>query len=99
MSRRRVLRHQGRCHRRPAHAGAARPRGPAVSLTIAPYLQHTNVKPDATREDIERLLGECIEHRFGGAMVSPIWVPLAVEALHGNRDTWICTALDFPMGG
>jgi deoxyribose-phosphate aldolase len=66
---------------------------------IAPYLQHTNVKPDATREDIERLLGECIEHRFGGAMVNPIWVPLAFEALRGNRDTWICTALDFPMGG
>jgi len=66
---------------------------------IAQYLQHTNVKPDATRNDIERLLGECIEHRFGGAMVNPIWIPLAVEALGGNRDTWICTAVDFPMGG
>jgi deoxyribose-phosphate aldolase len=65
---------------------------------IAGRLQHTNVKPDATRDDIERLLGECVEHRFTGAMVNPIWVPLAAEALT-ETDVWVCTALDFPMGG
>lgn len=66
---------------------------------LAMRLQHTNVRPDATREDIERLLSECIEHRFGGAMINPIWLPLAVEALGTNQDVSVCTAIDFPMGG
>lgn len=65
---------------------------------LAPYLQHTNVRPDAMREDIERLAEECAEHGFHGAMVNPIWVPLVRDALAGT-DVKVCTALDFPMGG
>lgn len=65
---------------------------------IAARIQHTNVKPDATAADIERLCAECLEHEFDGAMVNPIWVPLATERLRGSR-VKVCTALDFPMGG
>ena len=60
---------------------------------VASRIQHTNVRPDATRADIERLLGECLEHSFGGAMVNPIWLPVTLEALRGNEDTAICTAI------
>jgi deoxyribose-phosphate aldolase len=69
-----------------------------VTRDLAPYLQHTNVRPEATRADIERLLSECLEHGFDGAMVNPIWVPLAAETLQGTG-VRVCTALDFPMGG
>jgi deoxyribose-phosphate aldolase len=65
---------------------------------LAARLQHTNVRPDATREDVERLLTECLEHGFDGAMVNPIWVSLAAETLAGSP-VKVCTALDFPMGG
>ncbi len=65
---------------------------------VAARLQHTSVRPDATRADIERLLAECVEHGFGGAMVNPIWVPFAAEALAGTGVV-VCTAIDFPMGG
>lgn len=65
---------------------------------LAGRLQHTNVRPDATRADIERLLAECLEHGFHGAMVNPIWVPMAASALAGSS-VRVCTALDFPMGG
>lgn len=65
---------------------------------IARRIQHTNVRPEATRADIERLLDECLEHGFNGAMVNPIWVPLASSALRGSS-VRVCTALDFPMGG
>ena len=64
----------------------------------AARIQHTNVRPEATRADIERLLAECLEHGFHGAMVNPIWVPLAASALAGSP-VRVCTALDFPMGG
>jgi deoxyribose-phosphate aldolase len=65
---------------------------------VAARIQHTNVRPGATRGDIERLLAECLEYGFDGAMVNPIWVPLAAEVLSGSAVT-VCTALDFPMGG
>ncbi|HSJ51008.1 MAG TPA: deoxyribose-phosphate aldolase [Actinomycetota bacterium] len=65
---------------------------------LASRLQHTNVRPEATREDVERLLSECLEHGFDGAMVNPIWVPLAADVLRGSS-VHVCTALDFPMGG
>lgn len=65
---------------------------------IAAHIQHTNVRPEATGTDIERLLAECLEHGFNGAMVNPIWLPLAAAALKGSA-VRVCTALDFPMGG
>jgi len=65
---------------------------------IAPHIQHTNVRPEATVADIEQLLAECMEHRFNAAMVNPIWLPLAAARLKGSR-VRVCTALDFPMGG
>jgi deoxyribose-phosphate aldolase len=69
-----------------------------VTSELASRLQHTNVRPEATRSDIERLLAECLEHGFDGAMVNPIWVPLAADVLRGSG-VHVCTALDFPMGG
>jgi deoxyribose-phosphate aldolase len=65
---------------------------------IAAHIQHTNVRPEASRADVERLLAECLEHGFNGAMVNPIWLPLAAAALRGSS-VRVCTALDFPMGG
>ncbi len=65
---------------------------------VASCIQHTNVKPDATRADIERLLQECVDLGFDGAMVNPIWVPTARTELTGTG-VKVCTALDFPMGG
>ena len=65
---------------------------------IAAHIQHTNVRPEATAADIERLLAECLEHGFNGAMVNPIWLPLAVATLKGSP-VRVCTALDFPVGG
>jgi deoxyribose-phosphate aldolase len=56
------------------------------------------VRPDATRADIKQLLDECLEYHFDGAMINPIWVPLARERL-GGSSVQVCTALDFPMGG
>lgn len=69
-----------------------------MSSELASRLQHTNVRPEATRADIERVLAECLEHGFDGALVNPIWVPLAADVLHGSP-VHVCTALDFPMGG
>lgn len=65
---------------------------------VARRLQHTNVRPDATRADIDRLIDECIRHGFDGAMVPPIWVPHTAARLEGTP-VKVCTAFDYPMGG
>jgi deoxyribose-phosphate aldolase len=65
---------------------------------VAGRIQHTNLRPDATRSNVERLLSECLEHHFQGAMVNPVWLPLAARKLEGSGVA-VCTALDFPIGG
>jgi deoxyribose-phosphate aldolase len=65
---------------------------------IARRIQHTNVRPDATHADIERLLAECVAHGFHAAVVSPIWLARAVKTLEGTG-VRVCTALDIPLGG
>jgi deoxyribose-phosphate aldolase len=65
---------------------------------VAARIQHTIVRPDTTRADIERLLAECDLAGFGAAVVNPIWLPLAVKRLEGTA-VKVCTALDCPSGG
>jgi deoxyribose-phosphate aldolase len=65
---------------------------------LAARIQHTNVNPAATRDDIDTLLAQCTEHGFDGAMLAPIWVPYAAKRLRWTN-VKVCTAFDYPMGG
>src|SRR5919201_901887 len=74
------------------------PKKLSPAVDVAPVIQHANLRPEATRADIEQLLAECIEHGFHAAVVNPIWLPLAVRTLRGFP-VKIGTALDSPDGG
>jgi deoxyribose-phosphate aldolase len=65
---------------------------------LAKRIQHTNVAPDATTADIEKLCRECLEYGFDAAVVNPIWVCHAKKFLK-NSDVKVCAALNFPIGG
>lgn len=65
---------------------------------LASRIQHTNVNPELTTEDVLGLCADCVKYGFNGVMLQPSWVPLAVETLKGT-DINICTALGYPMGG
>ena len=65
---------------------------------LAKKIQHTNVNPDATKEDMIQMAKDCIKYGFDGAMVLPAWIPTVQEVLEGT-DVKICTAIGFPMGG
>ena len=45
---------------------------------LAAVLDHTLLKPDATRAQVIQLCHEAAEHRFACAMVNPFWVTTAV---------------------
>ncbi|MBS4178812.1 deoxyribose-phosphate aldolase [Lederbergia citrea] len=65
---------------------------------IASKIQHTNVNPDVTKEDIKKLTEDCMEYKFDGVMLQPCWIEEAKKHLKGS-DVKICTALGYPMGG
>lgn len=61
------------------------------------YIDHTNVKPDATEQDIVRLCDEAIAYGFASACVSSCWVPL-VHKLLGGSGVLTCSVVGFPFG-
>ncbi|MBR4234893.1 MAG: deoxyribose-phosphate aldolase [Clostridia bacterium] len=61
------------------------------------YIDHTNLKPSATRADIEKLCAEARKYDFASVCINPCNVPLAKELLAGS-DVKVCTVIGFPLG-
>lgn len=61
------------------------------------YIEHTLLKPDATREELKKLLDEAIENNFFGICVNPVNISFAKEYLK-NSDVKIVTVIGFPLG-
>ncbi len=64
---------------------------------IASMIDHTILKADAKREDIEKLCSEAIEYNFKAVCVNPYYVKLSRELLK-DRDVKIATVIGFPLG-
>jgi deoxyribose-phosphate aldolase len=64
---------------------------------LASLIDHTLLKPDATREEIERLCREAAQFCFASVCVNPNWVPLCREMLRG-AGVKVCTVVGFPLG-
>jgi deoxyribose-phosphate aldolase len=64
---------------------------------LARMIDHTNLRPEATREQIVRLCREAREHGFFAVVVNPDHVKLAVEELD-QRDVKVATVIGFPLG-
>lgn len=68
-----------------------------VDAAIAPLIDHTLLKPEASREDIRRLCAEAVRFGFASVCVNPWYVPLAAELVRGSR-VKVCTVAGFPLG-
>ena len=64
---------------------------------VAGLIDHTLLKPDATRDDIEKLCREAAEFRFATVCVNPAWVALAAARLRGTQ-VGVCSVVGFPLG-
>jgi len=64
---------------------------------LAATIDHTLLKPEATRAQLLQLCAEAAEFRFACAMVNPCWVPAAVEALAGTG-VRVGVVVGFPLG-
>jgi deoxyribose-phosphate aldolase len=73
------------------HAEGGAPAG------VAGLIDHTLLKPDATRGEIERLCREAAENRFATVCVNPTWVGLCASMLRGTP-VGVCAVVGFPLG-
>ncbi len=65
--------------------------------TLAAVIDHTLLKPETTRSQIECLCDEAIRYRFACAMVSPVWASTAVGMLSGTGIP-VGVVIGFPLG-
>jgi deoxyribose-phosphate aldolase len=64
---------------------------------LAAVIDHTLLKPDATRLQVENLCDEAIRYRFACAMINPAWASTAVELLSGTGVP-VGVVIGFPLG-
>jgi deoxyribose-phosphate aldolase len=65
--------------------------------TIARMVDHTNLRPEATRDQIVRLCTEAREFGFGAVMINPSYVALCESELRGTA-VMVGTVIGFPLG-
>ena len=71
--------------------------GVAYPREISRMIDHTLLKPEATRDQLEALCAEARAHGFATVCVNPTWVRLCSELLRGF-ETRVCTVVGFPLG-
>ncbi|ADL51489.1 deoxyribose-phosphate aldolase [Clostridium cellulovorans] len=64
---------------------------------IAEIIDHTLLKPEATKEEVITLCREAKEYNFASVCVNPTFVALAAEELKGSS-VKVCTVIGFPLG-
>lgn len=66
-------------------------------MNLAPYIDHTLLRPDASQEQILTLCAEAREHNFAAVCVPPCFIKTAVSAL-AETDVKIASVIGFPLG-
>ena len=69
----------------------------SIQGSIAVYIDHTLLKPEATAIDIERVCDEAREHRFAAVCVNGCWVEACRGFLSGSA-VKTATVVGFPLG-
>jgi deoxyribose-phosphate aldolase len=70
---------------------------PLDPAAIAALIDHTLLKPEASRADVRRVCEEALKYSFASVCVSPWNVPEAVSVLRGGKSC-VCTVAGFPLG-
>ena len=65
--------------------------------SLAAVIDHTLLKPEATRSQVETLCEEAVRYRFACAMVNPVWAALAVNLVSGTGVP-VGVVIGFPFG-
>ena len=66
-------------------------------IALAPLIDHTLLKPEASEAELRRYCAEAREHGFASVCVNPIHVPLVAGLLRGSAAR-TCSVVAFPLG-
>ena len=66
-------------------------------IDLKNMIDHTLLKPEATKEQVQTLCNEAKEYGFKSVCINPTWVKIASDIL-GNSETVVCTVVGFPLG-
>jgi deoxyribose-phosphate aldolase len=64
---------------------------------LAGLMDHTLLRPEATRVQIEEVCDEALQMGFAAVCVNPAWVPVVAEKLRGSK-VRVATVAGFPFG-
>ncbi len=64
---------------------------------LAKYIDHTILKPEATKDEVMQVINEAKQYGFASVCVNPYWVELAATELK-ETDVNVCTVVGFPLG-
>ncbi|MEF3121257.1 deoxyribose-phosphate aldolase [Kocuria flava] len=64
---------------------------------LAPYIDSTLLKPEASREQIAALCEEAKQYSFASVCTNPLWAGFVRERLAGS-DVRTCVVVGFPLG-
>lgn len=65
--------------------------------SLATYMDHTLLKPEATAADIDRVVAEARQYGTASVCVNPYWVARVAAGLAGSG-VKTCTVIGFPLG-
>ena len=64
---------------------------------VASMIDHTLLKPDATRKEVQALCREAAEYGFASVCVNPTWIAECARLL-GDTTVKVCSVVGFPLG-
>jgi deoxyribose-phosphate aldolase len=68
-----------------------------TTYDLSPYIDHTNLRPEATSSAIRTLCEEAVRYQFAAVCVNPHFVGLCAELVRGSN-VRVATTIDFPLG-
>lgn len=66
-------------------------------MRLNKMIDHTILNPDATKDEVIRVIDEAKAHEFASVCLEPCWVSLAAERL-ADSPVKVCTVIGFPLG-
>lgn len=66
-------------------------------MKINKYIDHTALKPNTQKDEIDKLIAEAIKYDFASVCINPTWVSYAFNKLK-TSDVKVCTVIGFPLG-
>ncbi|NJI15330.1 deoxyribose-phosphate aldolase, partial [Staphylococcus agnetis] len=66
-------------------------------MNFEKYIDHTLLKPESTRAQIDKIIDEAKSYHFKSICVNPTHVAYAYEKL-ADSNVLVCTVIGFPLG-